>query len=216
MKPKRCFNVKPKNEAQQEALEYLTDPDVHLVILEGVAGSGKTFLALAAGLGQVVEYKTYNEIIFTRAPVGIGADMGFLPGDEYEKLGPWCGALKDNMDALVGKEGLTLAYIESKVKIKAMQFMRGRSFQSKYLIIDEVQNISPSEIKVLITRAGEGTKIIAMGDISQIDNKRLNKDNNGLTSLIEASSYIPSEHVKYVALPESERSILCKWASVAL
>lgn len=216
IKARKCFDVKPKNEEQKQAISFLTNPDIHLVILEGVAGSGKTFLALAAGLGQVVDYKTYKEIIFTRAPVGVGADMGFLPGDEHEKLAPWCGALQDNMEALVGNEDLTLTFIQSKIKIKAMQFMRGRSFQQKYIIIDEVQNMSLGEIKVLLTRAAEGTKIVAMGDVTQIDNKKLNKENNGLTALIKACLVNPSQHVKYVLLRESERSELCKWASEAL
>lgn len=212
----RCFKVKPKNDAQKEALDHLTNPEIDLVVLEGVAGSGKTFLALAAGLGQVADYRTYKEILFTRAPVSLGVDMGFLPGDEQDKLGPWCGALYDNMEALVGTEDLTLAFIQSKIKIRAMQFMRGRSLQNKYVIIDEVQNLSAQELKVLITRAGENTKIIAMGDVSQIDNKRLTKDNNALAYLLSSLEYMPCDFVKAVHLPESERSRLCMWASVAL
>jgi len=216
MKNNRCFKVKPKNDQQQEALETLCDPDIDLVILEGAAGSGKTFLALAAGLGQVLDYKTYKEILFTRAPIGVGVDMGYLPGDEQDKLAPWCGALFDNIETLVGGEDLTNAFIRTKIKIKAMQFMRGRSLMNKYVIIDEVQNMAPSELKVLVTRAGEGTKIVVMDDTSQIDNKRLNKSNNALSHLIESVDYMPVDFVRYIHLPESERSRLCSWASLAL
>lgn len=216
MRNNRCFTVKPKNTPQSEAIEHLINPEIDLVVLEGVAGSGKTFLALASGLGQVLDYKTYKEIIFTRAPIALGTDMGFLPGDEQEKLGPWCGALYDNIEALVGGDDLTLSYIQSKIKIKAMQFMRGRSLINKYLIIDEAQNMSNAELKVLLTRAGEGTKIVVMGDASQIDNKRLTKDNNALRYLLDSIDYMPSDFVKAISLPESERSRLCQWANLAL
>lgn len=216
MSNKKCFNVRYKNEQQKEALEYLTSPDVDLVVLEGVAGSGKTFVALAAGLGQVLDTKMYKEIIFTRAPVALGNDLGYLPGDEQEKLGPWCGALYDNLESLVGSDDLTLSYIQSKVKIRAMQFMRGRSLCDRYVIIDEVQNMSASELKVLLTRAGENTKIVALGDIGQVDNRRLSKEDNALAYLLGSVEYMPTEFVKVVHLPKSERSRLCTWASVAL
>ncbi len=216
MRNKKCFNVKPKNDAQKEAFQHLTNPEIDLVILEGVAGSGKTFMALAAGLGQVIESKLYKNIIFTRAPVALGHDLGSLPGTEQEKLGPWCGALYDNIEALVGSDNLTLTYIQSKIQIKAMQFMRGRSLNDSYVIIDEVQNLTDTELKVLLTRAGEGAKIVVMGDTTQIDNKRLSKDNNAMVYLLDALDYCNSDFIKAVYLPESERSRLCRWASLAL
>lgn len=187
-----------------------------MVILEGVAGSGKTFLALAAGLAQVLDQKNYKEIIFTRAPVALGNDLGALPGTEQDKLLPWCGALMDNLEALVGDDELTKAVIETKVKIKAMQFMRGRSLQDRYLIIDEGQNLSLGEVKVLLTRAGEGTKIVLMGDSSQCDNKKLKPGEDAMTKLIDAYEFAKVPYVKYVSLPVSERSRLCKWVSEVL
>ena len=215
-KASKCFNVNPKNDEQKEAIKHLTNPEVDLVILEGVAGSGKTFLALAAGLAQVLDQKNYKEIIFTRAPVALGNDLGALPGTEQDKLLPWCGALMDNLEALVGDDELTKAVIETKVKIKAMQFMRGRSLQDRYLIIDEGQNLSLGEVKVLLTRAGEGTKIVLMGDSSQCDNKKLKPGEDAMTKLIDAYEFAKVPYVKYVSLPVSERSRLCKWVSEVL
>lgn len=215
-KPAKCFNVKPKNSDQAEAIGYLTDLEVDLVILEGVAGSGKTYLALAAGLAQVLDTKAYKEIIFTRAPVALGNDLGSLPGTEQDKLLPWCGALMDNLEALVGTDDFTKAFIDTKVKIKAMQYMRGRSLQDKYVIIDEAQNLTLGELKVLITRAGEGTKIVLMGDSSQCDNKRIKLNEDALSKMIAAYEFAKVPYIKYVSLPVSERSRLCKWASEVL
>lgn len=213
---KKAWNIKGKNPQQNAAIKALLDPQIDLVILEGTAGAGKTLLAIAAGLEQVLETKMYNEIIFTRAPVGVGFDMGHLPGDEKDKMGPWCAGLHDNIEYLVGDFKLTESIIETKVKIKAMLYMRGRSLMRRYVIIDEIQNMSAQELKVLITRAGEDTKIVCMGDLSQIDNRKLNRDNNALSALVAAQEYTQAEFVKYIQLPKGERSRLCEWGSVAL
>ncbi len=206
-----AWGVKGRNDGQKAALTYLTDASVDLVILEGIAGSGKTLLALAAGLEQVIEQRQYKEIIFTRAPVSLGDDMGFLPGEINDKMLPWCGALLDNMEYLHLDEGM----VERSVKLMAMQHMRGRSFNKRYIIIDEVQNITPQQIKVLISRAGENCKIVALGDKTQIDKRGLTKENNGLTYLINA---VQKEDVfiQHIQLPDCERSRLCQWAGEKL
>lgn len=202
----KAWGVKSRNSGQEEALKYLLDASIDLVVLQGIAGSGKTLLALAAGLEQVIETRTYKDIIFTRAPIGVGEDMGFLPGEISDKMLPWCGALVDNLEALNVDEGVA----EAKIKILAMQHMRGRSFHKRYVIIDEVQNITPQQLKVLVTRAGEDCKIICLGDATQIDNRRLNGQTNGLTYLSHAAK--DCEFVKLINLPDCERSRLAKWA----
>ncbi len=202
----KAWGVRSRNPGQEEALKHLLDASVDLVVLQGIAGSGKTLLALAAGLEQVLEQRQYKDIIFTRAPIGVGEDMGFLPGEITDKLLPWMGALVDNLEALNVDEGVA----ESKIKILAMQHMRGRSFHKRYVIIDEVQNITPQQLKVLVTRAGEDCKIICLGDATQIDNRRLNGQTNGLTYLAHAAK--DCEFVKMVSLPDCERSRLAKWA----
>lgn len=210
MTKNKCWGIKPRNKQQEQALSYLTDSSIDLVILQGIAGSGKTLIAIAAGLEQVIESKSYKDIIFTRAPVSLGEDMGFLPGEITDKMLPWCGALVDNLEQL----GIDEDIATSKIKITALQHMRGRSFNKRYVIIDEVQNITPQQIKVLITRAGEDCKIICLGDISQIDNKKLDKVTNGLTFLCEAAKKV--KFIKIVNLPECERSRLAKWAGEKL
>ncbi len=206
----KVWGIKSKNSGQEEALHYLMDASIDLVVLQGIAGSGKTLLALAAGLEQVIETHTYKDIIFTRAPIGVGEDMGFLPGEITDKLLPWMGALVDNLEAL----GVDESVAEAKIKILAMQHMRGRSFNKRYVIIDEVQNITPQQLKVLVTRAGEDCKIICLGDPTQIDNRRLNGQTNGLTYLAHAAK--DCEFVKLVNLPDCERSRLAKWAAETL
>lgn len=213
MRYAKTFGVKPKNKQQQEAITYLLDHSIDLVILDGVAGTGKTFISVACGLQMVLDERSYKEIVFTRSPVAVGNDMGFLPGTEEEKLGPWCGALRDSLEAMSISDDLTLDYVSSKIKIKAIQFMRGRSFFNKFIIIDETQNLSLSELKVLLTRSGENTKVVLLGDSTQIDTKKLNMNNNALTQIINFYNYCPVEYVKYVKLEQSERSRLCKWAS---
>lgn len=217
----KIWGLKPRNEEQKETIKHLLDPEIDLVVLEGIAGSGKTLLALAAGLEQVIEKHMYTEIIFTRAPVGVGEDIGFLPGTEEEKMTPWAGALMDNLEMLlnsrtsnkVQKTGTSLI-LEQKIKIRAMQFMRGRSFANRYVIIDEIQNLTPGQLKVLITRAGEGCKIVCMGDLDQIDNRRLTRETCGLNVLIHQAMDV--DFIKVVNLPGCERSRLAAWAAEVL
>lgn len=210
--PKSCWGIRSKNESQQLAIDYLMDPSIDLVVLEGIAGSGKTLLALAAGLEQVVEQHMYSDILFTRAPIAVGEDMGFLPGTEQDKMIPWIGALEDNLERLVGTSKASIALVETKIKIKAMQFMRGRSFHNKYVIIDEAQNITIGQMKVLLTRAGEGCKIVCLGDSSQVDNKKTRVDNNALSILISLVNDA-TDFIKTVKLPDGVRSRLATWAA---
>ncbi len=215
MKNKRkAWGLKPKNDEQKAAIAALLDASIDLVILEGTAGSGKTILALAAGLEQVIETKMYNEIVFTRAPISVGeSDMGFLPGTEAEKLAPWCGGVIDNLEQLVGDDKLTQAMIETKIKFKALQFMRGRSFVNRYMIIDEVQNLTVQQLKVLLSRVGEGTKIVCLGDIHQIDNRKLTLENNALAVLCDAAMETGGDFIKVVQLPSGVRSRICNWTA---
>ena len=210
----KAYGVKGKNAEQDEAIKALLDCSIDLVVLEGVAGSGKTLLALAAGLEHVLESKQYKEIMFTRAPVSVGDDMGFLPGTVDEKMLPWCGGMLDNLEYLIGDSKQTESFVVSKLKILAMQHMRGRSLNNRYLIVDEAQNISVQQMKVILTRAGENTKIVVMGDGSQIDNKRLSVDNNALAVLTKLSTSV--DFVKVISLPAGVRSRLCSWSTEVL
>lgn len=206
----KAFGLKPKNNEQKEAIEALTNPEIDLVILEGIAGSGKTLLAMAAGLEQVMEQHMYKDIIFTRAPVAVGDELGHLPGTIEEKFLPWCGALIDNLEFL----RVDPKDAERYVTLTAMQHLRGRSLYKRYVIVDETQNISKEHLKVIITRAGEDTKIICLGDKDQIDNRKLSKENNGLSYLIEKSK--DCSFIKTVHLPAGVRSRLCTWGGANL
>lgn len=203
----KAWNVKCKNIEQTYALDALLNPEIDLVVLEGKAGTGKTFLTVAAGLEQVIEKKLYNKIIFTRAPVAVGYDMGHLPGDINEKMRPWLGALIDNLEVLRVDEKDVDKYME----LVALMHLRGRSFSRRWLVLDETQNLTPEEVKTVITRAGEDCKIVCMGDLGQIDNKKLNKENNGLIHLIKAA--ISCDFSKVIHLPEGVRSRLATWGA---
>ena len=216
------WGVTTRNREQNFAMNLLMDPEVDFVTLTGTAGSGKTLMALAAGLTQVLDDRRYTEIIVTRATVSVGEDIGFLPGTEEEKMGPWMGALDDNLEVLgktdtsAGEWGraATSELIRSRIKIKSMNFMRGRTFLNKYVIIDEAQNLTPKQMKTLITRAGPGTKIICMGNLAQIDTPYLTEGSSGLTFAVDKFKGWP--HGGHITLARGERSRLADFASEVL
>jgi len=216
------WGVTTRNREQNFAMNLLTDPEVDFVTLTGTAGTGKTLMALAAGLTQVLDDRRYTEIIVTRATVSVGEDIGFLPGTEEEKMGPWMGALDDNLEVLgktdtnAGEWGraATSELIRSRIKIKSMNFMRGRTFLNKYEIIDEAQNLTPKQMKTLITRAGPGTKIVCMGNLAQIDTPYLTEGSSGLTFAVDRFKGWP--HGGHITLARGERSRLADFASEVL
>ena len=217
------WGVTTRNREQNFAMNLLMDPEIDFVTLTGTAGTGKTLLALAAGLTQVLDDRRYTEIIMTRATVSVGEDIGFLPGTEEEKMGPWMGALDDNLEFLAKGDGgnagewgraATNELIRSRIKIKSMNFMRGRTFLNKYVIIDEAQNLTPKQMKTLITRAGPGTKIICMGNLAQIDTPYLTEGSSGLTYAVDRFKGWP--HSGHITLARGERSRLADFASEVL
>ena len=217
------WGVTARNREQNFALNLLMDPEVDFVTLAGTAGTGKTLLALASGLTQVLDDRRYTEIIMTRATVSVGEDIGFLPGTEEEKMGPWMGALDDNLEFLAKGDGsgagewgraATNELIRSRIEIKSMNFMRGRTFMNKWIIIDEAQNLTPKQMKTLITRAGPGTKIICMGNLAQIDTPYLTEGSSGLTYAVDRFKGWP--HGGHVTLARGERSRLADFASEVL
>jgi PhoH-like ATPase len=217
------WGVTTRNREQNFAMNLLTDPEVDFVTLAGTAGTGKTLMALAAGLTQVLDDRRYTEIIMTRATVSVGEDIGFLPGTEEEKMGPWMGALDDNLEFLAKGDGgnagewgraATNELIRSRIKIKSMNFMRGRTFMNKYVIIDEAQNLTPKQMKTLITRAGPGTKIVCMGNLAQIDTPYLTEGSSGLTYAVDR--FKGWTHGGHITLARGERSRLADFASEVL
>jgi len=217
------WGVSSRNREQNFALNLLMDPEVDFVTLAGTAGTGKTLMALAAGLTQVLDDRRYTEIIMTRATVSVGEDIGFLPGTEEEKMGPWMGALDDNLEFLAKGDGgnagewgraATNELIRSRIKVKSMNFMRGRTFMNKYVIIDEAQNLTPKQMKTLITRAGPGTKMICMGNLAQIDTPYLTEGSSGLTFAVDRFKGWP--HGGHITLARGERSRLADFASEVL
>jgi PhoH-like ATPase len=214
------WGITARNREQNFALNLLMNPDIDFLTLLGQAGTGKTLLALAAGLAQTLEGKRYTEIIMTRATVPVGEDIGYLPGTEEEKMQPWMGALEDNLEVLNKGEGgdwgrsATNDLIRSRVKVKAMSFMRGRTFISKFLIVDEAQNLTPKQMKTLVTRAGPGTKVVCLGNIAQIDTPYLTEGSSGLTYVVDRFKGWP--HSGHVTLQRGERSRLADFAGDAL
>jgi PhoH-like ATPase len=216
------WGVNARNREQNFALSILMNPQIDFVTLLGQAGTGKTLLTLAAGLAQTLELKTYTEIIMTRVTVPVGEDIGFLPGTEEEKMNPWMGALEDNLDVLnktdeeAGEWGraATRDLIRARIKVKSLNFMRGRTFIQKYLIIDEAQNLTPKQMKTLITRAGPGTKVVCLGNIAQIDTPYLTEGSSGLTFVVDHMK--GWSHSGHVTLTRGERSRLADYAAEAL
>ncbi|HXS04676.1 MAG TPA: PhoH family protein [Rhodanobacter sp.] len=215
------WGIGARNREQNFALNALMDPDVDFVTLLGNAGTGKTLLALAAGLAQVMDQQRYREIIMTRATVSVGEDIGFLPGTEEEKMTPWMGALTDNLEVLANPEDggswgrqATNDLLASRIKIRSLNFMRGRTFLSRYLIIDEAQNLTPKQMKTLITRAGPGTKIVCLGNVEQIDTPYLTETTSGLTYAVDR--FKDWEHSAHITLRRGERSRLADFAAETL
>ena len=216
------WGITARNREQSFALNLLMDQECDFVTLIGQAGTGKTLLALAAGLAQTLESRRFSEIIMTRATVPFGEDIGFLPGTEEEKMAPWMGALEDNLEVLNRGEdsggdwgrAATNDLIRTRIRIKAMSFMRGRTFISKYLIIDEAQNLTPKQMKTLITRAGPGTKVVCLGNIAQIDTPYLTEGSSGLSYVVDRFKGWP--HAGHVTLQRGERSRLADHAAEAL
>jgi PhoH-like ATPase len=190
MMESETWGLKPQDAYQAMAMNLLMDPDIHLVNLTGAAGSGKTILALAAAIEQTVPNKIYRRIIVTRSTQGLDEDIGFLPGTEEEKMEPWLGAITDNLEALHWDDencSSSVEYVMNKVPLnfKSLNYIRGRSFQSSLIIIDESQNLTPHQIKTIVTRAGNGSKVICLGNLSQIDTPYLTATSSGLTYLTE-------------------------------
>ncbi len=216
------WGITARNREQNFALNLLMDPEVDFVTLLGQAGTGKTLLTLAAGLMQTLEYKVYSEIIMTRVTVPVGEDIGFLPGTEEEKMTPWMGALEDNLDVLMKTDdeagdwgrAATADLIRSRIKVKSLNFMRGRTFINKYLIIDEAQNLTPKQMKTLITRAGPGTKVVCLGNIAQIDTPYLTEGSSGLTYVVDR--FKGWGHSGHITLTRGERSRLADHAAEVL
>ena len=224
------WGITARNREQNFALNLLMNPEIDFVTLLGQAGTGKTLLTLAAALTQTLEQKRFSEIIITRVTVPVGEDIGFLPGTEEEKMTPWMGALEDNLDVLnkpaeesdkaggtyTGDWGraATMDLIRSRIKVKSLNFMRGRTFLNKFLIIDEAQNLTPKQMKTLITRAGPGTKVVCLGNIAQIDTPYLTEGSSGLTYVVDRFKGWP--HSGHITLQRGERSRLADHAAEVL
>ncbi|HEX2200524.1 MAG TPA: PhoH family protein, partial [Gammaproteobacteria bacterium] len=203
------------------ALNLLMDPNVDFVTVLGTAGTGKTLLALAAGLAQTMDIQRYREIVMTRVTVPVGEDIGFLPGTEEEKMTPWMGALIDNLEVLTQTEiggewgrAATADLLQKRIKIRSLNFMRGRTFLNRYVIIDEAQNLTPKQVKTLITRAGPGTKIVCLGNIGQIDTPYLSETTSGLTYVVDC--FKEWKYSGHIILVRGERSRLADFAAEAL
>ena len=215
------WGIQARNREQNFALNLLMDPQFDFVTLLGPAGTGKPLLALAAGLEQTLEQNLFREIIMTRITIPLGEDIGFLPGTEEEKMAPWMGALMDNLEVLTMKDKstpfereATQELINHRIKIRSMNFMRGRTFAERYLIIDEAQNLTSKQMKALVTRAGPGTKIVCIGNLAQIDTLYLTETSSGLTYAVDRFKNWP--HSGHVTLKMGERSRLSDYAITAM
>ncbi len=215
------WGIKPRNREQNCALNLLMDPSVDFVTLLGQAGTGKTLLTLAAGLAQTLDENRYTEIIMTRATIPVGDDIGFLPGTEEEKMTPWMGALMDNLEVLTqpGDSGqwgraATNDLLQKRIRIHSLNFMRGRTFLNKFIIIDEAQNLTPKQMKTLITRAGPGSKVICLGNVAQIDTPYLTETTSGLTYVVDR--FKQWAHAGHITLLRGERSRLADHAAEVL
>jgi PhoH-like ATPase len=215
------WGISARNREQNFALNLLLDPEIDFVTILGPAGTGKTLLTLAAGLMQTLESNRYSEIIMTRVTIPLGEDIGFLPGTEEEKMEPWMGALMDNLEVLTqSQEGgnwgraATNDLLRNRIKIRSLNFMRGRTFLNRFLILDEAQNLTPKQMKALVTRAGPGTKLVCLGNIAQIDTPYLTETTSGLTYVV--NRFRGWQHAGHITLMRGERSRLADYASETL
>ncbi len=215
------WGITARNREQNFALNLLMDEAVDFVSILGPAGTGKTLLTLAAGLAQTLERNRYREIIMTRVTVPLGEDIGFLPGTEEEKMEPWMGALMDNLEVLTQSDeggdwgrAATNDLLRNRIKIRSLNFMRGRTFLNRFIILDEAQNLTPKQMKALITRAGPGTKVICLGNVEQIDTPYLTETTSGLTYVV--NRFRAWNHSGHVTLLRGERSRLADYASETL
>ncbi len=215
------WGINARNREQNYVLNMLLDDNIDFVTVLGAAGTGKTLLALAAGLQQTLDDNRFKEIIMTRVTVPLGEDIGFLPGTEEEKMEPWMGALMDNLEVLTSNEdsgswgrGATHDLVRSRIKIRSMNFMRGRTFVNRYIIVDEAQNLTAKQMKALITRAGPGTKLVAVGNVAQIDTPYLTETTSGLTYVVNRFKSWP--HSGHITLVQGERSRLADYAAELL
>jgi len=210
------WGLKPRNKEQTFALNLLLDPEVPIVTMYGKAGCGKTLMALATGLEQVLEKNTYKKLIVSRPVQPLGKDIGFLPGTLEEKMRPWLMPIQDNLDFLMNgrKSAMEIFFENGTIEIEALTYIRGRSISNAFIIIDEAQNLSVHELKTIVTRVGENTKIILTGDVEQIDNTYLDATSNGLTYAVEKlKNYELSGHM---TLLKGERSKVATLAAKVL
>ncbi len=218
LQSQQTWGIKALNSHQNFALNMLLNPQIDFVTLLGNAGTGKTLLALAAGLQMTMEDNRYQEIIMTRETVSVGEDIGFLPGTEEEKMAPWMGALMDNLELLGNssqnkgwKKNSTEDLLMSRIKLRSINYMRGRTFQNRYIILDEAQNLTVKQMKTLITRAGPKTKFVCLGNLAQIDASYLSATTSGLTFAVDRFKHW--KHSAHITLMRGERSRLADFAS---
>jgi len=220
------WGISARNKQQQFALDLLLNDDIRLVTLVGRAGTGKTLIALAAGLEKTIENRTFQRLVVSRPVFPLGKDIGFLPGDIEEKLRPWMQPIRDNLDFLMGasasavagrakgKKDLQSLFDLGMIEVEPLTYIRGRSMPNQYLIVDEAQNLTPHEIKTIITRAGEGTKVVLTGDPYQIDNPYIDSSSNGLTFVVDRFKDEPI--AGHITLVKGERSELAELAATLL
>jgi PhoH-like ATPase len=218
------WGVNPRNKQQQFALDLLLNDEIRMVTLVGKAGTGKTLLALAAGLEKTIEARTFLRLVVSRPVFPLGKDIGFLPGDIEEKLRPWMQPIRDNLDFLMGASGvpgrakgkkdLQSLFDLGMIEVEPLTYIRGRSMPNQYIIVDEAQNLTPHEIKTIITRAGEGTKVVLTGDPYQIDNPYIDSSSNGLAYVVER--FKDEAIAGHITLVKGERSDLAELAATLL
>jgi PhoH-like ATPase len=217
IKEQTVHSITTRNKEQHFAMKALMDKSIDMVTITGVAGTGKTLLALAAGLEQVLETKDYNRVLVAR-PTVTNNDLGYLPGDKEEKLRPWMQPIYDNIDFIYdqreSEEVVEDFKTIDKLKVEALAYIRGRSIPKQFFIIDEAQNLTPDKVKTIVSRAGEGTKIVLTGDVEQIDAHYLDQYSNGLSYVI--NKFKGKRNYAHVELKENERSLLAEQAAQLL